>query len=127
MPADYEIDVEHRLVRARCWGDVTFEEVVTGRQRLLNDPAFKPDFSLLFDCLDVPRSVLTTDQVRESAIFLPLGRGSRLAIVVAHTASIGLARMFQTLRELGRGQEEVQIFTNRNEAETWLKLRESPQ
>lgn len=121
MPADYQIDEQHRLVRARCWGDVTFEELKAGRLRLLNDPAFKSDFSLLFDCLDVPRSVLTTGQVRENAIHLPFGPGSRVAILVAHTASFGLARMFQTLRELSRGQEQIRIFTNKDEAEAWLK------
>ncbi len=126
MPADYQIDVEHRLVRARCWGDVTFKELKEGRLRLVNDPAFQSDFSLLFDCLDVPHSVLTSDQVRESAATLPLGRRSWLAIVIAHTASLGLARMFQTLREVNRGQEQIQIFTNRDEAKAWLRLRETP-
>ena len=125
MPADYEIDVEHRIVRVRCWGDVTFAELIEGRVRLVNDPAFKPDFSVMFDCLEVPRSVLTTAQVQEFASHIPLGRGSRVAIVIAHTASLGLARMFQILREVNRGQEQVHIFTNREEAETWLRLRDS--
>ena len=125
MPADYEIDVQHRIVRVRCSGDVTFAELMEGRQRLMNDPGFKSDLSLLFDCLEVPRSVLTVPQVRQIASYLPLSRGSRVAIVIRHTASFGLARMFQILREINRGKEQVQIFANRDEAEAWLRLQES--
>jgi hypothetical protein len=80
MSAEYKIDAEHRIVRIRCWGDVTFAELMEGRQRLMNDSEFKSEFSLLFDCLEVPRSVLTVAQVREMASYLPLSRGSRVAI-----------------------------------------------
>jgi hypothetical protein len=36
-----------------------------------------------------------------------------------------MARMFQILRDINGGHEEVHIFRKKDEAEAWLRLRES--
>ena len=121
MPVDYEIDSERRLVRVRCSGDVTFAVLMAGRPILVADPAFRPDFALLFDCLEVPRSVLSVAEVGLLVDNTDFDSRVRFAIVVQHIASYGLGRMFQIRREAaGADSERIRIFRNRDDAEAWL-------
>ena len=43
MPWSYEIDADHRLVRARAWGVLTHDQITALRLRYTGDPAFRPD------------------------------------------------------------------------------------
>jgi hypothetical protein len=122
MPSSYEIDVAIRLVRARLWGVVTFPDLKSNRLRMMEDPAFKPDFSQLTDLSDATKIAMTPAEIREFARLLPFTPDSRRAIVAPSDAAFGLARMFGIYREEIVSNDPLRVFRNFKDAEDWLGL-----
>ena len=120
MPCDYAIDVERGLVRTRLWGSVTQGDVLDLRERMTVDPAFSPRLSILIDMREVERLTLTTADVQALARTSTLGQGARRAVVACSPSSFGVARMFQSYRELNEGLEETAVFETMEAAEAWL-------
>ena len=120
MPCDYAIDVERGLVRTRLWGSVTQADLLDARERMGVDPAFSPHLSILVDLREVERFTLTTADVQALARTSRFGQGSRRAIVAPSPSNFGLARMFQSYRELNDGLEETAVFETMEAAEAWL-------
>jgi hypothetical protein len=123
MPCDYRIDTERRLVRSRAWGKLTNEELQELQRQLLQDPLFSPECWQLFDAIEVTSvSQVTSDAAQAMARRHIYGPRSRRAIVTRPGATYGLARMFQTYRELAGGHEQIRVFEDLKEAEAWLGL-----
>jgi hypothetical protein len=124
MPCEYEIDLTRRLVRTRAWCVLTHAEVAAVRLRYTNDPAFRPDFSQLYDFRDVTKLSMTGGEIRELAGHSPFARGVRRAAIAPQTAVFGALRMFATLHEAGGGQDQIEVFRSLAEANAWLGLEE---
>lgn len=120
MPCSYEIDREHRLVRSRGWGVLTGTEIMEHQARLAADESFQQDYFQLADFTAVTRLQLDADIVRQLAARNLFSAKSKRAFIVNTTVAKGLARMFQTYRELAGGQEQIRIFSDRQEALQWL-------
>jgi len=120
MPYSYVINRERRLVITTGWGEFTLETVLEHQSALTKDPAFDPSFRQLADFTKVTKVSVDAEAVRTAAsrrIFAP---GSRRAIVVPSPELFGLARMFATYREIYGGGEDLQVFTDKEEALRWL-------
>ena len=63
---------------------------------------------------------MTAGGIRIAAQLHLFGRHSRRAIVAMNPLTYGLARMFQTYRELARGEERIRVFKNMEDALVWL-------
>jgi hypothetical protein len=122
VPCDYVIDLENRLVRTRISGVVTHVELKSHQLRLMNDAAFKPEFSQLADLRDITRASVSADEVREFAGQTPFGPGTRRAVVAPGDVAYGLARMFASYREAAGGLDQVHVFRRLEDAEEWLGL-----
>jgi hypothetical protein len=122
MPADYVIDLEHRLVRTTLSGVVTGPELRALRERLAADPLFSPEMSGLIDLTDARSPALTTADIRELASSAIFSRGARRAFVSPTPAMFGLARMFEAYREMRDGPNRTATFRTVAEAEAWLAL-----
>jgi hypothetical protein len=120
MPCDYAIDVERGLVQTRLWGSVTPADLLDVRDRMAVDPAYGPHLSILIDMREVERFALTTGDVQVLARTSKFGQGSRRAFVASSPSSFGLARMFQSYREINDGLEETAVFETMEAAEVWL-------
>jgi hypothetical protein len=123
MTAFYRIDRQNQLVVIHAEGVLTrknFEEV---RQQMMSDPDFDPQFSMLADCSAVTYVDLTAGEIRALADVSPFNLTARRAIVARKDVVYGLARMFEIVRSL-RGDQYIRVFRNRNEAVSWLLLRD---
>ena len=120
MPVTYTIDLERRLVFSSASGNVTAAEILNHQNLLMRDPDFDPTFRQLLDFSGTTNVSVSSDEVRMLATRNFFARGSRRCIVAPTAEIFGLARMFQTFRELSGGEEEIQIFKDRNEAWHWL-------
>jgi SpoIIAA-like len=123
MPCDYVIDEARGWIRARLWGEITAQELRDVRVRLLADPAFRPELSVLVDMRDVTRQESTPGDIRELASTSTFGPGTRRALVTSSKVAYGMARMFQAYREINRGVEQTAIFDSIEAAEAWLASR----
>jgi hypothetical protein len=122
MPCDYEIDLANRVVRARAWGVLTCAEAAATRTRFAGDPAFRPDFSQLYDFREVTRVDMTGEEIRDFARFSPFAPGARRAAVATQSAVYGVLRMLGIQREVSGGQDEIRIFKSLEDAVKWLEL-----
>src|SRR6266702_1954488 len=120
MPCEFELDLERRWVRARAWGLITFDEGMATRLKFLNDPNFSPDFCQIYDAREVTRIALTASQDGELARASMFSARSRRAFVAPRSDTYGLARMYQTYRQINAGEEQIRIFRSMDAAEAWL-------
>jgi hypothetical protein len=123
MPSEYQIDVANRLVRARAWGVLTHDDLMATLLGIRNDPAFKSDFSQLYDFREALPSPISAAKVRDLASYSNFGAGSRRALVAANDAIYGLLRMYAAHRE-AIGREQIAVFRSLADAQAWLQSKD---
>ncbi len=119
MPAFYKIDKGRRLVLSSATGVLTAEDMWTHQKQLASDKDFDSGFSQLLDFTGVTEIGFKVDDVRSLAERNVFSPRSRRAFIVNRDVLYGLARMYELLRE-GRGDDEIQVFRDRDEALAWL-------
>lgn len=103
MPFSVEIDPGRRLVLLRPDVQPTLQDWVDVIDRAMEDPDFQPGFSFLSDRRHIAEPP-SKEYVRGSIDALAvrsarLGPGCRVAVVTAHEATFGMARMAEALAE----------------------------
>jgi hypothetical protein len=120
MPGSYSVDKEQKLLRCTFWGRVTGAEGAKMQQEFMRDAEFRPDFNQIIDLTAVTDVAAQPAELRAMAIKAPFKQGSRRAVLVKSKVEYGVARMFQTYREIAGGGDEMRIFKDRDEALQWL-------
>jgi hypothetical protein len=124
MPVTYQIDSAAGIIRTRCAGIVTFEEIAGHFRELAEDPACPARLDVLLDLTAIeslpdPSQVRSVgaeiDRVRERVRF-----GS-CAIVAGSDAMFGMMRMFEVFAANRFGA--IRVLRALDEAESWLASR----
>ena len=125
MPYDVTIDAAARRVHVRAFGPSSYDEAKDSIDRLVDDPAFEPTFSLLFDGREMEYLASYEDALRFRDLFQRMKEKFRgpMAIVVQGTARYGVSRMIASLLDLVGVKMEA--FLSLPEAETWLDSHEA--
>jgi hypothetical protein len=118
MGISYRIDPARRRVYVMASGPITGADFFQAQQRLIEDPAFQPTFSQLFDLIDTEEVEVSANQIGALAERTAFVRGARRAIVVNRPLLFGLARMFGLMADATGG--DVEIFSDVRSAEQWL-------
>ena len=121
MPVSYQIDETEGIIRTKCAGNVTLDEVIDHFGLLERDPKCPNHLDVLLD-LSETTSLPKTDQLK--AVSSEIGRIRKsvrfdaCAIVACRDALFGMARMFEVLAEdLFR---VTRVLRTLDEAEKWL-------
>ena len=97
-----------------------FDEWSATMGQLLEDPAYNPDFGLLFDRRDVPRPA-NTSYIKRIVHFIDSRQGTRsigrCATVVGDLGSYGMGRMAEQITNY---ENSFRTFHTMEEAEQWL-------
>ena len=121
MPVTYEIDKAAGIIRTRCTGEVTIEEVVEHFHVLEQDPDCPSRLDVLLDVCD-ETSVPTSENLRHVTCQIGRIRGTvefgNCAIVACSDGLYGMLRMFQVFAE--EYFRESYVFRTLAEAEQWL-------
>ena len=119
MAITYCIDKTAKLIRARVFGEISFDEFRTTLREMVEDPDFDPSFGRLWDIREA-RSTLSGEEVRGIAEVVRKFVGGRRSAVVTRTdVGYGLARMYSALVE--EAGIDVQAFRDMDEAMMWLQ------
>ena len=127
MPVAYEIDQARGLIRTRCIGNVTLEEVLGHFPTLAQDPGCPARLDVLLDLSEMT-AMPEPYQLRE--ISDEIGRVSdrvrfdACAIVAPSDVLYGLLRMFEVFAE--KQFRTTCVFREIGEAEAWLLAELSP-
>ncbi len=119
MPASYKIDKERSLVMTAGTGVLTKEDIQGHMDRLSADPEFDPTFSQLLDFREITAVEFGPEEVRQFAQRKIYSSISRRAFLVTNDLQFGLARMFETYRELN-GETGIRVFRTFEEAMDWI-------
>jgi hypothetical protein len=125
MPISYQIDEALGLVLTTATGVLSDTDILQHKTRVLEDPKWKPGMRELADARSIDRFEVTTAGVRRMTALdehnaAALGSYG-LAIVVAHDAAYGMARMYQVLTE--HTIPNVRVFRDIDEAKRWIAAR----
>ena len=121
MPVTYEIDPVKRLIRTRCFGDVTPEEIRLHFVDLEKDPQRPERLDVLLDVREA-MSLPDTQDLRDVSHWISEVcksiRFGACAVVASNDAMFGMMRMFEVLA--GDYFDAVQVFKQISAAEAWL-------
>jgi hypothetical protein len=127
MPVVYEIDKARGLIRTRCLGHVTFEEVIGHFPTLAQDPECPPRLDVLLDLSEMT-SLPDAPKLREVSAEIGKVRDrvrfGACAIVAPRDVLFGMLRMFEVYAE--ERFDATRVFREVAEAEAWLLEQHSP-
>ena len=128
MPVTYEIESETGILRTRCRGQVSFEEVIGHFRTLEGDDSLPRPIDVLLDLTET-QSLPETDQIRSVAVEVDRLRShvqwGACAIVASSDALYGMTRMFHAFVE--RFFAASNVFRDLEDAERWLaSVRSAP-
>ncbi len=124
MPVTYQIDRPDAIIRTKCSGDVTVEEVIGHFRELAGDPDCpdRPDVLLdLSEQTTIPKSDELRAVAREIGKVRWRARFGACAIIACQDALFGMIRMFEVFTEDLFG--ETGVFRSLPDAEAWLSER----
>jgi hypothetical protein len=120
MPESFEIDPVRGLIVCRAWGILSNEDLRAHYERLLVDPAFRPEYRQIADLRDVADFTVDSRTIEEVAHMRVFKPGTRRAFVAPMGVAYGLARMF-SIHSASAGQV-LEVFTDLPSANEWLGL-----
>ncbi|HXZ28908.1 MAG TPA: hypothetical protein VEG08_13025 [Terriglobales bacterium] len=127
MPVTYQIDAGSRLIRTRCTGQVTLQEVVDHFRELEQDPACPDRPRVFLDLSEVdslPEPVQLGAVIQELERIRPRVRFDACAILATRDALFGMMRMFEAMSE--SYFRVTRTFRVAGEAEAWLAAQQAP-
>lgn len=124
MPVTYQIDAVNGIIRTKCSGNVTLDEVIGHFHELRRDPNRADRLDVMLDLSEqtsIPQSDDLRIVTREIGNIRASVQFGACAIVACTDVLFGMVRMFQVFTEdLFR---EVWVFRSVPEAEEWLADR----
>jgi hypothetical protein len=119
---EYEIDCEQRLIVSRCTGRFSLEALRTAVERLWSDGRYSSDYAGLVEIAD-PSATIAVQDLRSFIRFVrENARRSqeRWAVVTTSPLATACAMLY---REAMVGRHEFQVFSTREAACAWLKVK----
>jgi hypothetical protein len=126
MPTRHAIDKERRLVISTGSEQLTFSQVKTHQDQLLNDPDFDPEFNQLIDLTAVTSLDISVDEAKIIASRKLFSSTSRRAFVASSPSIFGMGRMMEVYNEMSNVASRVRIFYDLPSAVEWLGLDRLP-
>ena len=124
MPMTYTIDQEAGMVRLRCWGILTNEEMLDCVERMHGDSARPPGMPSLVDCRDIEEMRVTPAGMQAAAhieqlLADPAQEPWAIAVIAPQDDVFWLGRIYEALR-VG-SPAKVRVFRSIADAEDWLQ------
>jgi hypothetical protein len=122
MPFSIHVDPVRRVSYVRMSDTVTFDDLAAAQRALVAEPAFDPTFPLLLDLRDANDVRLTWREMQSLAGVSALALSTRRAILVGGPGVLGMARLYETIREHETATDVVRACQTLEEAAAWLMV-----
>jgi hypothetical protein len=127
MTVRYAIYKELRLVISTASDRVTFADIKSHQDQLLNDPDFDPQFNQFIDMTAVTVIDISTQEAIVVAQRKIFSRTSRRAFVASSPEVFGVGRLMEAYNEMSDAKSEACVFSGVPSALKWLGLESLPQ
>jgi len=122
LPITFDLDHETRMIRTRCAGDVTFDEVVAHFQELAGLAPLPRDIDVVLD-LTAMESLPEGDQMQGVASAVDQAQVTDAwgawAVIADRDALFGMIRILRVFVEAN--VPEFGVFRSEDEAMSWLE------
>ena len=121
VPVTYTLDHIHGIIRTKCSGAITIEDVVEHFRELAQDPDCPDRLDVLLDLSEetsIPTRTNLQEVTREIHGIQGRVQFRRCAIVASTDALFGMLRMFEIFTE--QYFRQTFVFRTTAEAEVWL-------
>ena len=120
MPYSVEVDREARIAYVRSWGHLQTKGNLRAPLALSRDPAWEPDFGVVFDVRDLIDEPRARDVVEMTHHFMHLRDHyrSRVGVVVSKRLSLS-AELAAAIA--GAGGVPIRVFDSLDEAFSWVR------
>jgi hypothetical protein len=121
MPVTYRIDKANRIIRTRCIGEVTIEEVIEHFRELERDPEGVGLLDVLLDLTEqtsIPKTEYLHQITQEIWRIREKVQFGICAVAAGSDALFGMLRMFEVFAE--KQFHEIRVFRTVREAAEWL-------
>jgi len=121
MPVTYSINGEALLIRTKCSGNLTLQEVLNHFRTLRDDPACPDRLDVLLDCTEIinlPQSRQLEAVGCEIRNLRKRLRFGFCAVVAPRDALFGMLQVFAVIAQ--DYFREICVLRSTEEAETWL-------
>ena len=122
MPFLIRVDPARRLTYVCVSDTVTFDDFATAQRALASDPAFDPTFPMLLDMRAATDVRLTWQEMQSLAGISALAPTTRRAILVGAPGVLGMARLYEAIREHETATDVVRACQTIEEAVMWLQV-----
>ena len=122
MSFSIRVDPIRRVSYVRLSGAVMFDDLASAQRALAVEPAFDPTFPLLLDLRDADDVRLTRREMQSLAGVSALAPSTRRAILVGGPGVLGMARVYETIRENETATDVVRTCQTIEEAVAWLMV-----
>jgi hypothetical protein len=126
MPVTYAINPEEKLIRTRCTGNVTVQEVIDHFRTLERDPACPDTLDVFLDVSETTSLPLTTEITSVAVEISRIKKKVRFnicAVVATRDALFGMLRMFSVVA--GPYFTAIRVFRDAAQAEEWLSSQKT--
>jgi hypothetical protein len=131
MPISMRVDRARNVSYATATGVVTDADLRQLCARILSDPEYDPTADHIFDGNGIERLEVSPATLQEAAQLFAradrhISKGTRpkVAIVAPADAAFGLARMYETYREMQASPKRYLVCRTMTEARRWIGLPE---
>ena len=127
MPIEFTIDSKAGYFVSRYFGNVTDEELIPAWAEFFEQGGWTPGLNELADLSQADLAAVTTDGVRQLAVFTESAYQKRnivsvlVAVYAPDPLPFGLARVYDAIAV--DSPESLRIFKLRTDAERWLSNR----
>ena len=122
MPFLIRVEPARRLSYVWVSDTVTFDDLTAAQRALASDPAFDPTFPLLLDLRTATDVCLTWQEMQSLVGVSALAPTTRRAILVGAPGVLGMARLYEAIREHETATDVVRACQSIEEAVRWLQV-----
>lgn len=124
MPMTYTIDREAGVVRLRCWGVLSNDEMLDCVERMHADPARASGMPSLVDCREIEDMRVTPAGMQaaaniEQVLADPAQEPWAIAVIAPQDEVFWLGRLYEALR--AGSPATVRVFRSADDADDWMQ------
>lgn len=123
LASDYKIYPEQDLIINTYSGIFTIDDIVSLRQRIGEDPQYRPDLNVIEDVSRVEEVDADFSRLAGVSGGIIIEKGVKRCFVVDTDLQFGMARTYQMLSE--NSGHLFQIFRDYDQAYTWITQHQS--